>query len=144
MPLDGLTSGIDTKLTFTDANGVEQFALLESFNSKEDAPIETQIQIDGQVRHPKFHQGWSGSFMLQRNSAFQDTFFALQEAAYYQGLDQIPATITQTIQENDGSVSQWQYTQVVMSFDDAGTYSGTDIVKQRVSFNAARRLQLVA
>ena len=62
MPLDGLTSGIDTKITFTDINGVETFALLESFTSKEDATVDKLVQINGQVRHPKFHQGWSGTF----------------------------------------------------------------------------------
>jgi len=143
MPLDGLTSGIDHKITITDINGVQQFSIIEDFSAKEDAPISTQIAMDGQVRHPKFHQGWSGSFTLQRNTPFTDTYFALQEASYYLGADQIPATITETITENDGTVSQWQYSQVVLVFDDAGTFSGTDIVKQRVSFMAARRFKLV-
>ena len=143
MPLDGLTSGIDHKLVITDINGVEQFALLESFTSKEDATVDKQIQMDGNVRHPKFHQGWSGSFVLQRNSPVTDAYFAAQEASYYLGLDQIPATITETITENDGTVSQWQYSQVVLTLDSAGNYSGTEIVKQSVSFNAARKFQLV-
>lgn len=143
MPLDGLTSGIDTKITFTDINGVETFALLESFTSKEDATVDKKVQIDGQVRHPKFHQGWSGSFSIQRNSPFQDAYFAAQESGYYLGLDQIPVTITQTITENNGTVSQWQWSQVVLVFENAGTYSGTEIVMQNVSFNAARRFQLV-
>lgn len=144
MPLDGLTSGIDHKITFTDVNGVETFALIESFTSKEDAVTDKLIQMDGNVRHPKFHQGWSGSFVLQRNSDFTDAYFAAQESSYYQGIDQIPLTITETIQENNGTVSQFQYSQVVITLDDAGSYSGTEIVKQRVSFMAARKFQLVA
>ena len=142
MPLDGLTSGIDHKLTFTDINGVEQFALIESFTSKEDATTDKLIQMDGNVRHPKFHQGWSGSFVLQRNSSFTDAYFAAQEASYYIGLDQVPATITETITENDGTVSQWQYTGVILTLEDAGSYSGTEIVKQSVSFMAARKFKL--
>lgn len=142
MPLDGLTSGIDHKLTFTDINGVEQFASLESFTSKEDATVNKQVQMDGNIRHPKFHEGWSGSFMLQRNSDFTDAYFAAQEASYYLGEDQIPLTISETIQESDGTISQFQYTQVVLVLEDAGTFTGTDIVKQSVSFFAARKLKL--
>ena len=144
MPLNGLTSGIDTRISFIDVNGVEHFALVESFTSKEDATTDKLIQIDGNVRHPKFHQGWLGSFVLQRNSSFTDAYFAAQEASYYLGIDQIPVTITQTITENDGSVSQWQYTQCVITLEDAGNYSGTEIVKQNVSFMGARKLQLAA
>lgn len=142
MPVNGLTSGIDTKITFTDANGVQQYALLENFTAKEDASIGKEIQINGQVLHPKFHQGWSGSFRLQRNSPFTDAYFATQESSYYLGLDQIPMVITQTITENNGTVSQWQYTNVVLNFDDAGNFSGTEIVKQGVSFMASRRLNM--
>src|SRR5271166_5234906 len=123
MPLDGLTSGIDHKITITDLNGVQQFAIIENFTAKEDAPVDKIVAMDGTVRHPKFHQGWSGSFTLERNSAFQDSYFAQQEASYYLGADQVPVVITETITENDGSVSQWQFSQVVLVFDNAGNYS---------------------
>ena len=143
MPLNGLTSGIDHKLTFTDINGVQSFAILESFTSKEDATTDKVIAMDGTVRHPKFHQGWSGSFVLERNSNFMDNYIAAQEASYYEGLDQTPLTILETITENDGTVSQYQYTNVVIYLEDAGNYSGTEIVKQNATFMASRKLQLV-
>jgi hypothetical protein len=143
MPLNGLTSGIDHKLVFTDINGVENFTIIENFNSKEDATTDKVVAMDGTVRHPKFHQGWSGSFVLERNSNFMDNYIAAQEASYYEGLDQIPITITETITENDGTVSQYQYTNVVIYLEDAGNYSGTEIVKQNATFMASRKLQLV-
>lgn len=142
MPLNGLTSGIDHKITITDVNGVEQFSIIESFSSKEDATTDKIIAMDGTVRHPKFHQGWSGTFVLERNTPFTDAYFAAQEASYYLGADQIAATITETITENDGTVSQWQYTGCVLTLEDAGSYSGTEIVKQSVSFMGARKFQL--
>lgn len=143
MPLNGLTSGIDTVVTFTDLNGVQQFAIVENFTSQEDATVGKEIAIDGTVRHPKFHQGWSGSFTMQRNSNFTDAYFAAQEATYYLGGDQIPVTINQTITENDGTVSQYQYTNVVLKLDNSGNYSGTEIVKEQVSFMGARKINLV-
>lgn len=143
MPLDGLTSGIDHKLVLTDVNGVQNFALIESFTSKEDATVDKLIQMDGNVRHPKFHVGWSGSFVLQRNSDLTDSYFANQEALYYQGVDQQDLTILETIQENDGTVTQWQYQRVVLTLEDAGDFSGNAIVKQTVSFMAARKVALL-
>lgn len=143
MPLNGLTSGIDHKLTFTDINGVQNFQIIENFTSREDATTDKIIAMDGTVRHPKFHQGWSGSFTLERNGPFMDNYIALQEAGYYLGQDQIPITITETITENDGTVSMYQYTQCVVTLEDAGNYSGTEIVKQNVTFMGARKIQLI-
>jgi hypothetical protein len=143
MPANGLSTGIDHKLTFRDINGVQQFVIIESFMAKEDASIGKEIAMDGLVRHPKFHQGWSGSFVLQRSNNVMDHYIALQEAAYYRGVDQIPMTITETITETDGSISQYQYTNVVINLEDAGNWSGNEIAKQRIAFNASRRLELV-
>lgn len=142
MPLNGLTSGIDTKITISDVTGVLAFAILQDFTAAEDATIDKKIAIDGTVRHPKFHQGESGSFSIQRNSDFCDVYFASQEAGYYLGQDQLPVTITQTISESNGTVSTWQFTNVVLKFDDMGNFSGTEIVMQKVSFMSSRRLNL--
>lgn len=143
MAANGLSTGIDHKLTFVDIDGVKNFEIIENFTAKEDATIGKEIAIDGTVRHPKFHQGWSGSFTLQRDSNFADHYFALQEASYYQGIDQLPLVITETITEPNGNVSQYQYTNVVLMMDDAGNWSGTEIAKQRITFMASRRQELV-
>lgn len=142
MPANGLNTGIDHKIVFTDATGVLQYAILESFSAKEDATTDKVIAMDGTVRHPKFHQGWSGTFVLQRDGNVMDRYIALQEASYYRGVDQIPMTITETITEADGSVSKYQYTNVVVLLGDAGTWSGTEIVKQSISFEASRKVLL--
>lgn len=143
MPANGLSTGIDHKLSFNDINGVQQFVIIESFTAKEDATVGKEIAMDGNVRHPKFHEGWSGSFVLQRSNNVMDNYIALQEASYYQGVDQLPMTITETITETDGSISQYQYTNVVVSLDSAGNWSGTEIAKQNISFMASRRLPII-
>lgn len=142
MPANGLNTGIDHKIVFTDATGVLQYAILESFSAKEDATTDKVVAMDGTVRHPKFHQGWSGSFVLERSDNVMDKYIALQEASYYRGVDQIPMTITETITEINGTVSKYQYTNVVVTLDDAGTWSGTEIVKQSISFQASRKILL--
>jgi hypothetical protein len=140
MALAGLTSGIDNKVSFIDpVNGVLLFTYVESFMSEEDATIDKLVQMNGVVSHPKFHQGWRGSFVTQRNNPVLDRYFALQEAGYYQSVGQFPVTITQTITENTGVITQLQFTDGVLKLDDAGDYTGTSIVKQRVSFMAFRK-----
>jgi len=143
MPANGLNIGIDVKITFSDADGVHQFAILESFAAAENATVNEKVAIDGTTRFPKMHMGWSGTFTFQRNSNVLDKYIALQEAQYYVGSDQLPGTITQTITEIGGALTQIQYTNVVLVLEDAGTFSGTEIVTQRFSFKASRR-QLLA
>ena len=142
MPANGLSTGIDTKIYFSDANGVQQFAILESFQCAENANTPEKVGIDGTTRFPKFHLGWKGTFTFQRNSDVLDSYIAVQESLYYLGVDQLPGTITQTIIEIDGSVSQYSYSNVVLVLEDGGTWSGTDIVTQKFSFNASRKQKL--
>lgn len=140
--LDGLTAGQSNKIVFTSADGIEKFTILESFTAKEDAPISKEIAMDGTTRHPQFHQGWSGTAIFERGDHFLDDYIAAKERNYYLSGDQIDLTITQSISELDGTVTQYQFTGVVLTLEDGGNYSGTEIVKQSISFMAKRRLKL--
>lgn len=142
MPANGLTTGIDSKITFSDADGVRQFAILESFHSSENADAPEKVAMDGSTRFPKFHKGWKGSFTFQRTSDVLDRYIALQESEFYGGIDQLPGTITQTITNVDGSVSQYSFSNVVLILENAGDYTGTDIVTQTFSWMASRKQQL--
>ena len=142
MPANGLSTGIDIKISFSDADGVQQFAILESFSASENATATEKVAIDGTTRFPKFHLGWKGSFVYQRNSDVLDQYIALQEANYYLGVDQLPGTITQTITEANGSVSQYSYSNVVLILENGGTWTGTDIVTQNFSWQGSRKQQL--
>lgn len=140
--LDGLTSGISHTLVLTDIDGLKSFTNLESFSANENADVQDHTDISGITRHPKLHQGWHGSFTYQRGSNALDAYFANQERNYYQGGDQTNITITESIKELDGTISQFQFTECVLSLTDGGTYSGTTIVKQTVAFKARRKLLL--
>lgn len=139
MPSNGLNFGIDAKITFTDGSGVQQFALLESFTSAEVANVTPRVQMNGVTLFPKLDRHWRGTFVFQRNSNVIDNYIAVQEAVFYAGGDQVPGTIHETITEISGAISQYIYTNVVLTLEDAGMWSGTDIVKQTFSFVASRR-----
>ena len=46
------------------------------------------------------------------------------------------------VREADGSVTQWRYVGVSLSYDDAGEFAGDKKVDQTVSFMAERRLRV--
>lgn len=140
--LDGLTSGQSSTVTWTDIDGNKKFEILESFTFRENSNISDETAIDGVTRHPKFYMGWHGSAVYQRGSSALDDYFASQERNYYLGGDQINMTITQTIKEVNGSTTQWQFTGVVLMMEDGGSFSGTAIVKQSISWKANRRMKL--
>lgn len=143
MALDGLTSGIDNKLTFTDLNGNLVVQPIENFKWKYDTNIPKKVQMDGVTRHPKFWHGQSGEFTVFRDSPVLERYFSQGEGAYLLGGDQIPVTITQTIRNADGTSNQWQFIDAVLDMSDGGTYSGNDVVTQTINFFSAERIQTI-
>ncbi len=141
-PLNGLSTGIQHQLVLVDSTGVQQFVAIESFTSKYETERIKRIAIDGVIRYKRLEQGLSGSFKIQRLSPVIEAYFANAADLYYSGLDQDPVTINETILENNGSVTQYQYVNCVLLFEDQGTWSGTDTVDQMVSFEGALKKQV--
>lgn len=142
MALNGFTVGRDLSLDITGANGPLRFTLITGFQSKPDTTDEKVKGLDGITQHVRFPEGWSGSFELNRQDDTIDTYFAQLEANYYAGQSEYPVTITETISEADGSVSQYRYLQVLLKLDDAGSWKGDATVKQKLTFVAARRIKV--
>jgi hypothetical protein len=142
MPLNSFSVGRDVALDIVTPTGPIRFNLITKFMSKQDITDKKIKGIDGITRHLRFPDGWSGSFDVERQDATADKYFAQVEANYYAGQNEVPCTITETITEPDGSVSQWRYVNVLLKYADAGEWKGDDSVKQKIDFVAARRLQV--
>ncbi len=140
--LDGLTSGQSARITFTQAGVTLGFAILQNFQMTKNTNVITSIDITGKARHPQIHTDWTGSATYFRGGPEIDNYFADQERDFYLGGDQVNCTITETIQELNGAVSQWQYTDVTLQLADSGTYSGEDIVMQTINLFADRKIRL--
>lgn len=139
MPINGFTVGRDATLTIVTASGPLNLNLVTGFSSRQDSQ-ETRVKgLDGVTRHVRFYDGWSGSFSVERADSVVDDYFAQLESNYYAGLNEQPATITETITEVNGSVTQYRYLNVLLKLDDAGSFAGDATVKQRLSFVSARR-----
>lgn len=142
MPLNGFSVGRDVSLDIIGPAGPLRFNLVTGFNSKPDITDQKIKGLDGITRHVRFPDGWSGAFDVTRSDSTIDDYFAQIEANYYAGLNEQPCTITETITEVSGAVTQYRYLQVLLKLDDAGQWQGDQTVKQKVSFVAARRVKV--
>lgn len=143
MPINGFTVGRDVTLTVIDGSGSPlSLGLITNFTSKQETSEQDVLGIDGIVRPVKFYKGWSGSFDVERQDSTVDDYFAGLEDSYYSGNSEKPSTITETITEVDGSISQYKYQGVLLKLDDAGPKSGDKTVAQKISFRCSRRIKM--
>lgn len=142
MPVNGYTVGKDIQLTIVVPSGVLNLTKITGFRSKQDVIDQKVKPLDGITDYLRFFDAWSGSFTLDRTDGTLDDYFSALEANFYAGLTEGPVSITETIQEVSGAVSQYRYTRVLLKYDDAGEFAGDKTVTQTVSFVAGRRIKI--
>ena len=142
MPINNFSVGRDINLTIVTASGPLAFNLITDFQSKQDT-TKTRIKgLDGKTRWVRFFDGWSGTFKVERRNSTIDDYFSQLEAAYYAGVNEQAASITQIIQEPTGNLTQYRYFGLLLDLDDAGNWSGDATVKQSISWVCERRIKL--
>lgn len=87
--------------------------------------------------------GWKGTFDFDRTSQAIDIYFANFEADYYAGGNPVNGTITQTIAEADGSVTQFLFEGVAMKISQSGMWKAAEKVSQRIEWNASTRVRIL-
>lgn len=142
MSLNGFSVGRDIALDIVTPAGPVRFSLITGFMSKMTIADKKIKGLDGITRHVRFPDGWEGSFSLERQDSTADDYFSQIEDNYYQGLNETPCTITQTISEPNGTVTQYRYLNVLLRYEDSGEWKGDDTVKQKLAFVAARRIKV--
>jgi hypothetical protein len=131
------------QLTIISATlGKITFNGITSFETKPTVVKLKSVALDGRIRHRTIPDGHTGTIELDRQDASFDTYFAGVEANFFAGLPPDAIFITHTIQELDGSTSQWQYTDIALTPEDAGTWKGQDKVTEKMTFEAGRKIQL--
>ena len=98
--------------------------------------------IAGKTVFRNVPNGHEGTFQFDRQDGSLDAYFAAWEANFYAGLPPPQIVITQTVNELDGSVSQFQYQGVQLDLDDAGSWKGLDKVTYRVGWRASLKIPL--
>jgi hypothetical protein len=143
MPINNFTTGRDITITFvTPQVGALSLNLITGWHAKQASDTQSPKGIDSLIRHVRFFQGWGGGFSIERRDSTLDDYFALLEQQYWQGISEQAAFMNVTIAEAAGNLTQWQFTNVLASYDDAGEYKGDSTVKQTMSFLASQRIKI--
>ena len=143
MPMNGFSVGRDITLNIIGYDGaIHNFALSTHFDAKMLANKVAIKGLDGVVRYLEIPDGWDGTFTYVKQDDQLDAYFAALEASYYAGNNIPTSSITETIQNPDGSTSQYRFTGVMMRFDDAGAWAGDRDVTLKISWCASRRIKV--
>lgn len=143
MPMNGFNVGRDVTLQIFGSDGaVASWSTLTMFDKKQETVHVQSKGMDGVIRHLELPNGWTGSIGLNRSNSNVDDYFCQLESTYYSGGNVPAAQITETITEVNGGTTQYRYTGVMMKLDDAGQSSGENILSQKVSWAASKRLKI--
>lgn len=142
MPYDNFSLGKDVTLNVNTPTGPLVLPVTTTgFESKpEYSTIKSKPLSTGKNLEVAIPQGWRGTITLDRRDNTIDAFFGAQEAGFYAGQNVLTATITETIQEKNGTVSTWLYTKVSLKFDEAGKKEADQKITQTIGFFATERV----
>jgi hypothetical protein len=127
---------------FDSVLGKLTFNGMISFDSKARTKELESEQITGGTIFRFVPNGHEGSFEFDRQDSSVEAAFAQYEANFYAQLPPPTATITQTITELDGSITQFQYIGVQLNLTDAGSWKGLDKVNPKVGWKASKKIPL--
>jgi hypothetical protein len=144
MAFNNFTVGRDVSVVLFDntTRAILNVSEVTDFDCKQDTNDIKVKPITGEPVFLKLPDGWSGSLGIERRSPVLDNYIAGLEAAYYSGTNIIGASITETITEPDGTISQYRFTGVAFKMSDGGKFSGDTTVKMKLDFSASRRLKV--
>lgn len=142
MPVNGFTIGRDVAVDINMPQGPVRFSNVTGFEAK---PMQSGIEskgLDGTDRFGTIPGGWQGSIDIDRANANVDIVFDQLEVLYYSGQNVPAGSITETITEPDGSITQWRYIGVAWTYEEHGSFQGDQKVSQKASWKASRRIRM--
>lgn len=95
-------------------------------------------RLDGIRLDQNLPNGWSGEFDLDRGNQQADLLADAIETSYFSGAPRLYGTLTQYIQEQDGSTTTFQFDNVSLKITQ-GSWRDDQVVKSKVMFQASRR-----
>lgn len=142
MGLTAFSIGRDTQLVVMGPNGRVDISHVTAFESRQlTSPIRIS-RIDGKQLGADLPKGWEGTFEVERGTSALDDFISSLEQSFYNGTGTQTGTMYQYITETDGSVSTYQFDEVVFKFASAGNWKGDTSVKQKLEFYATRKRRI--
>lgn len=131
------------QLTIIDSNyGTVTIDGITKFSAKPAVVKLKSVAINGRLKFRTIPDGHELSFELDRTDPSYEQYFAQKEANYYAGLSPAAIFVTWTIKNLDGSISQFQYSDMDLAPEDDGEWEGQNKVTQKFTAQAGRKTQL--
>lgn len=100
------------------------------------------VGITGRIKYRTVPDGHELTFEIDRQDPSYEQYFANAEANYFAGLPPTAIFVTHTIKNLNGSISQYQYSDMALAPEDDGTWEGQTKVTQKFTAQAGRKLPL--
>lgn len=144
MAVNGLGVGRDATIILYDNNSRQIISTLNitAFDEKAEMTEIKSRPLSGKPIYAYIPEGWKGSFEADRTSRIFDDLFYNLETLYYTGSAVLSMSIARYVNEPDGTVSQYNYTGVVIKPDDMGSWKGDAKVTQKFSWAAGARVKI--
>lgn len=139
MPVNSFSIGRDCQLVIIGAFGRVDLTYVTGFESEQLTQSVRLERLDGVPTGAELPKGWRGSFEVERGTSSVDDFIAATELNYYATGALQNGTVYQYVNEVDGSVSTYQYSDVMFRLANSGSWRGDASVKQKLEFFASKR-----
>lgn len=144
MPVNGFNIGVDYSLMFYDGTSG---SLLDMGDIQNVAITELKHDLKNMPynRPPKYGyvpDGFRIEFTITRTGSAIEDFMVQADANFNNGLVQKPGFLNQTIINPDGSVSRYQYTDMVLFMPDHGNIARDKEVTLKVEGHASEKVSI--
>lgn len=143
MPANDFSIGRDVSLDLVDpVLGPQSWSIRTGWESTPEYRELTSDGLDGETRRDAVPNGHRLTMRLDRRDASVENYFAAREAAYFNGQVVPLVTITETIREIGGAVTQFRYTGISLRLTGSGSWGGTGPTTQTVEGFARRKIKV--
>lgn len=143
MPANGYNIGRDLTLDIVDpVQGVLRFPLITSYKHTPKYKSLESNALDGIPRFSELPAGHELAVELDRASSRANDYFCATEVNYFNGVPNPQVSITETIVEVSGAVSQYRFTNCALSLADGGSWKGDGIVTQSIKVMASFKVKI--
>lgn len=139
-----LTIGKDIAIDVTLPTGtILNIDRVTSFDKKQMTTHLSSKGMDGLHRHAEIPDGWQGTITIDRAGPSIDNFFAALEANYYATGNISPVRITETIQDTDGTTTQFRYEGCSLKLSEGGSSTSDKYVSQKIDWMSSVRKKVL-
>ena len=145
MSVNGFSIGHDLSVDIVDIVTGKQvvFPLITGFSAEPQTKQISSEPLNGPPLYAENPNGWRGTIDFDRTDNSIDIFFAGREAAYFKGVSLFNVTITETIQEKDGTTTQFRFPNCALKYSQAGQWKASDKVSLRLDWMGSTRIQVL-